>query len=118
MLGLFEGLTPELVAGAFVGFTMVGVIVRNALLGWYEANAKMKEGEKSMSPLINAMSISWDRNQIERALAALEGAAESLELIAKAQSIMSDQFQQTTQSKLNELLEKLARAENPRRRTP
>ena len=114
MLDWLAGLNAELIAGGVVGISMLGVIIRNAILGWAEARTKLKEAEKSMTPLTTAMAVTWDRDQIERSLQLLERIAEALELslkhseaIAKAQGVLSDQFQQTTHMKLNELLEKL-----------
>lgn len=106
-------LNVEMIAGGVVGLSMLGVIIRNAIYGWVEARAKLKESEKNLAP-ITAMSVSWDRDQIERALQLFERMAEALELqcqhseaIAEAQGILSDNFQQTTQSKLDDLLKKL-----------
>lgn len=117
MLDLFLGLNTELVAGALVGFTMLGVVIRNAIVGWREARTKLQESESSFKPLATAMAISWDRDQIERALQLLEAISESLEAISKSQGILSDQFQRSTQSKLNDLFEKLEHVHvTPKRR--
>lgn len=116
MLEMLKAIDPEYFAGALVGLAMLGAITRNFILGWYEAYGKIKEVEKS--PLTTAMSLSWDKDQIERFLQLMETIAECLEInathtasIAKAQGIMSDKFQQTTQSKLDELLERLDNTE-------
>ncbi len=114
MLAWLSGLNVELIAGGIVGLSMVGVVARNVIIGWAEARNKLKETEKSSVSLTTAMSISWDKDQIERAISAVERLAESHEVqlkyseaIAKAQGILSDNFQQTTHMKLNELLERL-----------
>lgn len=116
MLEWLAGLNAELIAGGIVGLSMVGVIVRNALMGWAEARTKLKETEKSLTPLTAAMGMSWDRDQIERAIQALERIAEAHESVAESQGILSDNFQQSTQSKLDELLEKLEHVQINRKR--
>lgn len=124
MLNLLSSLTAEVVASGIVGLIMLGVVARNVVSGWQEARKKMRESETSMNPLTTALSVSWDRDQIERALQALEDIAENLaqgakasQEIAHAQGIMSDQFQQSTQSKLQDILKKLDQAEKaPRTR--
>ena len=124
MLDLLTGLSPEIIASGIVGLVMAGIVARNAILGWYEANKKMKESDKAHSSMATAVSIGWDKNQIERALQTLEKIAECLEAqtlatgsIAKAQGIMSDQFQQSTQSKLEHILERLEQAERTKPRS-
>lgn len=107
MLAWLAGLDAELIAGGIVGLSMIGVIARNALLGWGEARTKIRDTERAIAPLSAAMAVTWDRDQIERFLQIAESIAENMEIIAKSQSILSDQFQQSTQSKLNDLLEKL-----------
>lgn len=119
MLEYLKALTPEVVAGGFLGLATLGVVVRNLILGWAEARTKMREAEKSsMSPFTAVMSVAWDKNQVERALVALENMGElmaiqtkHMELVSKAQGIMSDQFQQTTQMKLTDILERMDLAE-------
>lgn len=122
---LLKSLTLEFVASGLVGLITLGVIVRSVLLGWAEARSKINTGNKNIGPIASALSMSWDKDQIERALQALESIAEAMDLqckftgaIAEAQGVMSDQFQQTTQSKLNELLDRLDTAETGKRTTP
>jgi hypothetical protein len=124
---LSQVLTPELIASGLVGLLLVGVAARNAILGWYEARKKIRESEKTSTPFATALSLSWDKDQVERALQILERLAENMELqtkyseaIARAQGILSDSFQQTTQSKLDHLLERIDHAEqtHPIRRRP
>lgn len=115
-MDLFQGLTLELVASGIVGLVMAGIVARGAIMGFIEARAKMKEAEKATAagPYAAIASAIWDKDQVERFLQTVERIAEVMELqavhseaIAKAQGILSDSFQQSTQSKLNELLEKL-----------
>lgn len=116
MLAWLADLDAELIAGGIVGLSMVGVIMRNVVLGWAEARTKIKDSEKAFGPLAAAIAVTWDRDQIERLLQISESIAENMEIIAKSQSILSDQFQQSTQSKLNDLLEKLDDVHISRRR--
>lgn len=116
MLAWLAGLDVELIAGGVVGLSMVGVIARNAILGWAEAKNKIRDQERSIAPLTAALAVTWDRDQIERLLRHVESIGENMEIIAKSQSILSDQFQQSTQSKLNDLLEKLDDVQLTRRR--
>lgn len=125
-----RSLTPEMVAGALVGLATIGVVIRGLVLGWYQAQINIKANEKvttSAGPMATAISMSWDKDQVERALQALEQMAEALtiqlkysEAIAKSQGILSDSFQHTTQEKLADILERLDHAEvqqhRPRRR--
>lgn len=125
-----RSLTPEMVAGSLVGLATIGVVVRGLVLGWYQAQINIKANEKVVSsagPLATAISMSWDKDQIERALQAIEQIAEALtvqvkhsEAIARSQGILSDSFQHTTQEKLADILERLDHAEiqqhRPRRR--
>ncbi len=115
-MDLFPGLTLELVASGIVGLVMAGIVARGAIMGFIEARAKMKETEKAAAagPTIAIASAIWDKDQVERFLQIMERIAEvtensarHTEAIAKAQGILSDSFQQSTQSKLNELLERL-----------
>jgi hypothetical protein len=124
MLEWLAGLNAELIAGGVVGLSMIGVIIRNAVLGWAEARTKLKASEASLGPLATAVAMGWDKNQIEVAIQALDRIAEALETnirhseaIAKAQGILSDSFQQTTHMKLNELLERLDDAQVNNTRT-
>lgn len=118
MLAWLSELNVELIAGGIVGLSMIGVVARNVIIGWAEARSKLREAEKTSGPLATAVALTWDKNQIERAIVAIERIAEAHEeqlkysaVIAKAQGILSDNFQQTTHMKLNELLEKLDDAE-------
>lgn len=129
MQKLLEDLSLEVIGSGLVGLIMVGVVSRNAILGFIEARSKMKDHEKNIQPFAAAMGLSWDRDQIERALQLLERISEVLELQAKhmevvgrSQAILSDQFQQSTQSRLSEILGRLEEAEmqqhpRPRPRT-
>lgn len=112
----FADLDAELIAGGIVGLSMIGVIIRNALLGWADAKKRVVDNERALAPLSAAMAVTWDRDQIERLLQITESIAENMEIIAKSQSILSDQFQQSTHSKLNDLLEKLDGVNLTRRR--
>lgn len=123
-----SGLTPELIASGLVGIVMAGIVARGAITGFIEARAKMREHEKvvSSNPFAVTGAI-WDRDQIERFLQYIERIGEVLEMqarytemIAKSQGILSDSYQQSTQSKLNDLLEMLEKTEakpKPRQRT-
>ena len=118
MLGLLGSLTPEIIASGIIGFFMMGVVIRNVVVGWRDAQSKIREKERSSGPLSTAFSVGWNADQIERALQTLENIAENLalqvkhtEAISRAQGLMSDQFQQTTQSRLNDILERLDKAE-------
>lgn len=124
-MGAFQGLTLELVASGLVGLIMAGIVARSAIMGFIEARTKMKEAEKAVvaNPLVSIASAIWDKNQVERFLQLIENIGEALEIqakhteaIAKAQGILSDSFQQTTQSRLNDILERLDQAEAPRPR--
>ena len=124
-MDLFQGLTLELVASGIVGLVMAGIVARGAIMGFIEARAKMKETEKAVaaSPTIAIASAIWDKDQVERFLQIMERIAEVMEnqaehtaSIAKAQGILSDSFQQSTQSKLNELLHRLEDIEMPNTR--
>lgn len=120
---LLKLLTPEVIASGLVGIIMAGVIARNVLLGYVEGRAKLKETEKSAGPFMAAMGIGWDRDQTELVLQTLVRIAQALELISKSQI---DKFQQTTQSKLEDILDRMDQAEaesakpkpRPRRRKP
>lgn len=110
------GLTPELLASGLVGLVMTGIVARGAIMGFIEARAKMREHEKSIvvNPTVSLASAVWDRDQVERFLQYIERIGEVLEMqanfteaIAKSQGILSDSFQQSTQLKLNDLLEML-----------
>lgn len=123
MLDLLTGLGAEVVATGIVGLLMLGVVVRNVFLGWNEALKKMKAAESGMTPMATAVAIGWDRDQIERALQTLEAIAEALalnskhaEAISKAQGILADQFQQSTREKLEDILERLDKAERDQTR--
>lgn len=113
----------ELIAGGVVGLSMVGLIARNALFGWVEAKKKLSDNQSAVGALTTAVSLTWDRNQIERALQLLESIAHSLEnqarsteAIAHSQGILSDSFQQSTQSKLDDLLQRLDNVQAPKHR--
>jgi uncharacterized protein YfkK (UPF0435 family) len=103
---------------------MAGVVARGAISGFLEARAKMRENEKlaAATPFSIAGAV-WDRDQVERFLQMVERIGECLEMIAKSQGIMSDNFQQSTQSKLNDLLEMIEKPKpkprpRPRRKKP
>lgn len=98
MLDLPKLLSPELIASGLIGLAMLGVVARNAIVGWAEARAKMKELERD--PMVTAMGMAWDRDQMERIIVALE-------TIAESQAIMSDNFQNTLQGKLADILERM-----------
>jgi len=116
---------------------MVGLIARNALFGWVEAKKKLSDNQSAVEALTTAVSLTWDRNQIERALQLLESIAHSLEsqarnteaiahslesqarnteAIAHSEGILSDSFQQSTQSKLDDLLHRLDNVSAPKNR--
>lgn len=125
MLELLKSLTPEAVTGIILGCTTLGIVTRSVFVGWTEARARLNSSAGSAGPLASAIALTWDKDQVERALQALEAIAEAMDLqckftgaIAEAQGVMSDQFQQTTQSKLNELLDRLDTAETGKRTTP
>lgn len=124
-MDIFKGLTLELVASGIVGLVMAGIVARGAIMGFIEARTKMREAEKAAAanPYTAIASAIWDKDQIERFLQLIENIGEVLELqakhteaIAKAQGILSDSFQQTTQSRLNDILERLDQAEAPKPR--
>lgn len=124
MLEILKSLDTEVIAGGLVGLTMVGLVVRNAVIGWYEARAKINENSKSMSPMgsiVTAMSLTWNKDQIERFLQVHEAISESLELLGRAAEniakTQSDQFQQLTKSKLDDILKRLEEAEHAKPRT-
>jgi hypothetical protein len=107
---VLQSLTAEIIAGGLVGFIMLGVVIRNVLIGWREATNNSKGGNSHA--MTTALSVSWDRDQIDRAL-------EYLETIAKSQSVLADRFQHTTHSRLDELMDKLDHIENvPQRPRP
>lgn len=119
------GLTPELIASGLVGLVMSGIVARGAIMGFLEARAKMKESEKIAltSPAVAIASAIWDKDQVERFLQYMEHIGEVLEMqakyteqIARAQGILSDNFQQSTQSKLNDLLDILEKKESGQHR--
>lgn len=112
----------ELVASSLVGLVMIGVIIRNAILGWYEARIKMKTpGYDTAS--VTSVFTSWEHDKIEEFLRLTKSIADNLTSIAQAQTIMADQFQKNTQDKLDDLFDQLenmkpsARAKPTRRRT-
>ncbi len=117
-----SGLTPELIASGLVGIIMAGIVARGAIMGFIEARSKMKEHEKNIVSSSNPFAVTgaiWDRDQIERFLQHIERIGEVLEMqarftemIAKSQNILSDSYQQSTQSKLNDLLEMLEKVES------
>lgn len=129
MWDLLGSLSSEYIAGGIVGLLMLGVLIRNVIGGFREAMKKYNESQKaSLGPIASAMSISWDRDQIERALQALETIAENsqeqtryMSAVSKAQGIMSDRFQTNTQDRLQDILTRLDVAEKnqrpPRKRT-
>jgi biopolymer transport protein ExbB/TolQ len=118
MLEILQSLNGEMIAGGIVGLVMIGVAARNAIIGWHEAMRKVKAAETNTAPMVAALSVSWDRDQIERALQLLEKIADAIaanarysEQISNAQKILADQFQQTTHEKLEDILERLDHAE-------
>jgi hypothetical protein len=114
-------LTPELIGSGLVGLVMSGIVARGAIMGFIDARSKMREHEKlgAGNPFTSVAGALWDRDQMERLMQLLERIGEALEMqsrytemIAKSQSILSDSYQQSTQSKLNDLLEMLEKAES------
>lgn len=119
MLESLMNLNAEVVAGGIVGFVMLGVVIRNVIIGWREAMRTTQTARPAA--MTQAFAVSWDRDQIERALQTLERIAEGISMnakasegISRAQAILADQFQQSTQEKLEHILERLDEAERNR----
>lgn len=117
MLDSLPSLTLEILASGIVGLIMLGVVARNAMIGWLEASRKLKQNETTVGP-ISTMGLAWDRDQVERALQLLERIGHGIEIqnkhseaIAKAQGILSDNFQKTTHERLDDILKRLEETE-------
>jgi len=112
---LLRQLGVEWVAGAIVGLLTFGTIARSAIHGWIESRKKLKEMESNVGPMRTALSISWDRDQIERALQALESMAKSSAIVAAAQALLSDKERTDAKETMEEILERLSVAERTQR---
>lgn len=114
-------ITPESVAGAVVGLTMLGVMIRNVITGWIDGQAKLRAGGTvGVSP---TLALSIETQQAERFLALGEAMSRTLAalsehcgVIAASQRLQVDQMEQATQAKLDELLARLEKAERAPRR--
>lgn len=119
MLELQTTPTFELIASGLVGLTMIGVVARNAFLGWYDARSKIKESEKAFPLSALPHVTTWDQAHVERFLNTFEEISNTLksqvkfiEVISRSQELRSDQFQQSTQSRLDDIIDKLGVVEH------
>lgn len=115
-----QNLSIELIAGGLVGFFLFWKAVGQIAKGFQDAS----KTAKNIEPIATAVSISWDRDQIERAIQGIEGIKLALVEVAHIQKGLADQRTLNMDEKLDMLLEmidkneKSERGSHPRPRQP
>lgn len=117
-------LTPETLGSGLAGLFIAGLIIRSFFKGWIEARSA-SIGSNTAAAMVSAVSIQWDRDQRELLLQTLVRIADAHELqaqhqkgVAEAASALADKHRQESEEKLDQILERLDKAEQEQRRTP
>lgn len=118
-------LTPDIIGYGLAGLLIFGLIVRNFVKGWFEARSQASSIGSNTAAMVGAVSIQWDRDQREiflqtmvRIAVAQEMQAKHQEGVAQAAAALADKHRQHTDNQLEQILERLDKAEVEQDRPP